>query len=315
MADQYETNEHALLKALFNSVHGLIYLYTEDGRLVKWNQRHEEMTGYTSEELMNFRAEDWFDEEDRVKLARAWPKVFSEGYSEMEATLINKEGERVPYFFTGSLVVVDGKPHMVGVGIDISERKRQEQMLQKSERLLKRAEEVAQLGSWDLDILTNELFCSEEMYRILGLETGHPLTYELFLGIVHPDDRYKTLNWYTSDIILLVPNFEWFSSYKFCLKNLNTDVTVKVNMHPDFGPLYYGLYTHWILSINYAYREICLEDGSLWKVSGLDDAIFFKWLPQDTLIIGTNTGFFSGTNPNILINVPMYNYVEGRCIN
>jgi PAS domain S-box-containing protein len=78
---------------------------------------------------------------------------------------------------------------LVGVGIDISERKKHEQALRNSEAMFERAEEVAQMGSWNLDIVNNKLVWSKGTYRIFGLKVGQPLTYDLFLETIHPDDR------------------------------------------------------------------------------------------------------------------------------
>lgn len=96
---------------------------------------------------------------------------------------------KVPYFLTGVRLMLDGKPHLVGIGIDITDKKRHEEALRKSEDILKRAEEIALLGSWQLDIVKNELFWSDEVYHIFGLSIGDPLTYESFLEAVHPEDR------------------------------------------------------------------------------------------------------------------------------
>lgn len=126
------------------------------------------------------------------------------------------------------------------------------------------------------------------------------------------NDTYKTLNWLTSDMIIIVPNDSIFSSHDYKLINLNTGAKVKVNLY--LGPIYNGAYTHWIVAIDYLYREIYLEDGSIWKMSSFDQSIVNKWLPNDTVIIGINDGLFSGTNPNILINVNMNNYSIGICL-
>ena len=70
-------------------------------------------------------------------------------------------------------------------------------------------------------------------------------------------DSYKTLNWLTSDIIVITPNQEWFSSYMFRMTNQDTGVSVKCNMM--LGPIYNGLYTHWIYAIDYVNKEILLR--------------------------------------------------------
>ncbi|VVB64893.1 Methyl sulfide methyltransferase-associated sensor [uncultured archaeon] len=73
---------------------------------------------------------------------------------------------------------------------DITELKRTEESLRKSEEMLNRAQEIAQLGSWELDLLNNRLSWSDEVYRIFGLQPREfGATYEVFLDAVHPDDR------------------------------------------------------------------------------------------------------------------------------
>jgi signal transduction histidine kinase/integral membrane sensor domain MASE1 len=51
------------------------------------------------------------------------------------------------------------------------------------------AQQVAHIGSWEWDIVTNSIWWSDEMYRVYGLPVGCPITYERYIGMVHPDDR------------------------------------------------------------------------------------------------------------------------------
>jgi hypothetical protein len=128
---------------------------------------------------------------------------------------------------------------------------------------------------------------------------------------IYYNDAYKTLNWITSDLLVITPNHEMFSSYLFKITNQQTGVTVKCNM--QLGPIYNGLYTYWIYSINYFTQELILNDGSVWDISSFDSSIFDKWIVGDTIMMGINDGFLSSFNPNILINVNMLNWVRARC--
>ena len=159
------SNDQALIAAVFDSVPGLLYLYTEDGRLIRWNKQHEEMTGYTSEELMNFHAENWFDEEEQIKLAVEFPKVFSEGYNQAELNVILKDGRKVPYILNGVRVDIDGKPHMVGIGIDITERKKVDE---EKEEALKEVKRLRELLEAENVYLKKEMAGSFEYDEIIG---------------------------------------------------------------------------------------------------------------------------------------------------
>lgn len=126
------------------------------------------------------------------------------------------------------------------------------------------------------------------------------------------EDTYKVLNWLTSDTIVITPNHEWFSAYNYRLYNQNTGISVAVNL--KLGPIYNGIFTHWIAAIDKYNNKLVLSDGSVWEMSGDDYSISKKWLPNDTIIIGINDGWLSSIRPNILINVTMLNYARGTCL-
>lgn len=73
---------------------------------------------------------------------------------------------------------------------EIRVRRRTEESLRLSESGLKRAQEIAHVGNWELDLVANRLTWSDEVYRIFGLDPQEfQASYEAFLEIIHPDDR------------------------------------------------------------------------------------------------------------------------------
>ena len=63
--------------------------------------------------------------------------------------------------------------------------------LQINYKRLKRTHQVASIGSWQIDLSTNQLIWSDETYHIFGLSPGAPIDYEKFIELIHPDDRSK----------------------------------------------------------------------------------------------------------------------------
>jgi PAS domain S-box-containing protein len=105
--------------------------------------------------------------------------------------LISKGGTEIPIDDSAAPIKdEDGKTAgVVLIFRDITERKHAEHLLHRNRIDLERSQEVGQIGSWRLDIKRDVLTWSDENYRMFGVPKGTPLTYEVFLAIVHPDDR------------------------------------------------------------------------------------------------------------------------------
>ncbi len=95
---------------------------------------------------------------------------------------------------TRARIVLDaeGKPLRVfGTLHDITERQVMARTLLEHQSSLARAQEIANLGSWTIDVRTGELLWSDQMFRLCGIVPGPiPPSVEAFVErVVHPDDR------------------------------------------------------------------------------------------------------------------------------
>jgi len=78
---------------------------------------------------------------------------------------------------------------------DISTRKQAESKLKVSEERFRRSQVAADIGTWDWNIETGELFWSERIAPLFGFDIGSVETsYEKFISILHPDDKQMVLN-------------------------------------------------------------------------------------------------------------------------
>ena len=134
-AEEALQRERVFTNAVLDSIPGLPYLFDAEGRLVRWNKKQAKMTGYSEEELAHIHITDWFRGEEAGYIAARMAKAFAEGYADAEATLVTKDGTRIPFYFTGVRLILDGKMYLAGMGIDISRRKAAEEAIRKSETL------------------------------------------------------------------------------------------------------------------------------------------------------------------------------------
>lgn len=81
-----------------------------------------------------------------------------------------------------------------------------EQRLQHSEERLNQAQRTARIGNWELDLVGNELFWSDEIYRIFEIDrAAFKPSYEAFINAIHPDDREAVNQAYTRSLELQAP--------------------------------------------------------------------------------------------------------------
>lgn len=144
-------NEKVFADTMIESMPGIIYFYDSEGSFLRWNKNFETVSGYSDSEIRHLHPREFFRGNDILRVEERIQEVFTLGESSLEALFINKQGTATPYFFTGSRVLYKGKLCLVGMGIDISDRKQAETQLARSEQ--KYRELVEQANSiilrWD----------------------------------------------------------------------------------------------------------------------------------------------------------------------
>lgn len=141
------------------------------GKAIRWNKTFRDISGYSDEEISAMKApEDWYSKEDIKKAAKAIQKIRTEGHATLELSLITKNGVSIPTEYSAAMIK-NGKntpEYIIAIGRDITERKKAETDLQLSRNGLQMAQEIADLGNWSWDIVSNKESWSIQFYRILG---------------------------------------------------------------------------------------------------------------------------------------------------
>lgn len=122
---------------------------------------------------------------------------------QLDLELVRPEGE-VRWITARSETRRDALGQIIGLrgtAQDITERMQAEEQLRRSEHRLAEAQRMAHLGNWELDLRSNVLNWSDEIYRIFEIEPEKfGAFYEAFLSAIHPDDRDLVNQVYTDSV-------------------------------------------------------------------------------------------------------------------
>ncbi len=139
--------------------------------------------------------------------------VEMDAQSYVGAPLVDNSGKPI-----GLIVIMDDKPmescKQVETILQIFaaraaaelERLQSEEALKQSKQRLSEAQQMVHIGNWELDLTTNQLLWSDEIYRIFKIDPQEfSASYEHFLEIIHPDDREQVNTTYTESVKNKIP--------------------------------------------------------------------------------------------------------------
>ena len=170
-----------------------IFRSDASGQTIYANERACQLVGVRVEDVLGWQWSSCIHPDDRERVFQVWQEAVTHQHPwQAEYRLVHPSG-KVTWVLSQAAVEKDDAGSVVGyVGTltDISDRKQAEEQLRKSEAALVRAQRVAHVGSWELDVATKKLTWSEELFRIFGIDpnTSEP-SYGEHFQYIHPDDR------------------------------------------------------------------------------------------------------------------------------
>jgi PAS domain S-box-containing protein len=149
LAEEQLKAERDFSRGLIDSLPAPFFLFDQKARLVLWNRFVSELTGLEDAELQNAEAESLVIPEQEPVMAHRIESALISGEASAEVMLRRSGKDPVPFLVVGRRVILDGKPHIVGVGTDLTERKFAERAIKRLNSELERrvAERTSQLSA------------------------------------------------------------------------------------------------------------------------------------------------------------------------
>jgi diguanylate cyclase (GGDEF)-like protein/PAS domain S-box-containing protein len=141
-APPQEWGDSALLRntplgVIMKVLPGTFYMIDRDGHFLLWNSNLEQATEMTAQQLRTVYAPDLFAEEDRARVEERMRAVFDENEETMlEATVVSCSGKSSPYLLSGARIECHDNVYLCGIGLDLTQRRQQENLLRLRERAL-----------------------------------------------------------------------------------------------------------------------------------------------------------------------------------
>jgi len=182
-----------LLSGLLDSIPDIIFFKDTHGIYLGCNPEfcrivgrpQDEIIGHSDYDFFPKESADFFREQDRLMLEQGLPRRNEEWVDYPDGRRLLLETIKAPFRDTGGAEI-----GLLGVARDITVRKQLEDALRAREQELKDAQHMSRLGSWRLDLRSNHLTWSDEIYNLFELDPqAFAATYEAFLSAIHPEDR------------------------------------------------------------------------------------------------------------------------------
>jgi len=203
------------IQRVMDTTNALVIVLDPEGRLRQVNRLCTERLIDSNMSIEGAVLDNWLHPEEQESLLDHLPelpwKIISpfyellrrHGFYSREHRIKERNGSYSHYLLEASMLYnPQGKNEGAVVSAtDITPIKKQQDLLQRSEKLLKEAQHIAQLGHWELEIPTGKMTYSEEVGRILELDSSKAFqSIGEFLQSVHPDDRIALEATYKSSL-------------------------------------------------------------------------------------------------------------------
>ncbi len=212
--------EKELSESIINSLPGIFCMFDKDGKLLKWNKNVLKVTGFKRVEVYDMLPVDFFEESEKETINYKIKEVFANGSAEVETKLLTKKGEMIPYYFTGRVYEFEGKKYMIAMGMDVRDRRKNEDAIKKSNERYKLVANATNDSIWDWNLLTNEVFREgKKLETQFGYEAFEPEDVDYFWNKFAHFEDWQVVKEKRNKILENPTMSYWEDEYRFLKKD------------------------------------------------------------------------------------------------
>ncbi|MDB5200071.1 MAG: cph1 4 [Chitinophagaceae bacterium] len=206
---------HAKYKAIIDNPMNAFLLSDTEGNILEVNNTTCKTLGYTKEELLVLNRKDVLEVNypgyvEAIKTRKKTGVAVGEVYG------IRKTGERFPVSFTTSaFYTAEGEERLSSIGVDITDKKKAEEKLLKSNERFINVSKATFDAIWDWDIKTKELYLGDGFQELFGYHIKNNVgTFSDWADHIHPQDKERIIESRLNKIINSDQS-NWTDDYRY----------------------------------------------------------------------------------------------------
>ena len=192
--DRLRQNEQALgqqekfLSSIIENLPNMVFVKNaKDLKFVRFNKAGEKLLGFSRDQLIGKSDRDFFPREQADFFIQKDKDVLTSGETlDIPQELIETQSHGQRVLHTRKIGIYDDSgdaKYLLGISEDITDRLQTEKDLENAQRM-------AQVGNWVLIHETGNLYWSNQIYRVFGIDKdGFEASYEAFTDSIHPEDK------------------------------------------------------------------------------------------------------------------------------
>ena len=189
--------EKQLSETIINNLPGIFYLYDQSGKFVKWNKHFEEVTGYNYDEITQMHPLDFFDGDEKIKVETRIKTVFETKLPNIEVQFSTKNKNKIPYYINSLTIEYEGKKCLLGMGIDLTERKITEEKIKIANERFERISMATNDAISEVDLITGFSWNNKRFVELFNfgnnIQENKIDSRSIWRSRVHPDDKDRVI--------------------------------------------------------------------------------------------------------------------------
>ncbi|HOU50783.1 MAG TPA: PAS domain S-box protein [Smithella sp.] len=199
-AQEAALKEHNFSRSALDSLMVPFFMFElESRKFFRWNKAFTRACGCTDEEIAQVTPIYFIPESERENLLKLAEEFEVSGKVVFEMPVLSKNGQTTPYLLSGNLLTYDGKQYVVGMGIDITDHKKADELVKQSEAKYRLLADYMKDYVWLMDLNLKINYVSPSAEKLLGYsqEEFKELSIDKFLT---PDSFQKAMDFCSEEL-------------------------------------------------------------------------------------------------------------------